>query len=87
MALAHAIQHLFKEGQVPYPVERTLLASGAMDAAMHSRADNGRRLRTQHLEIAYQPRDFRALREMGASWKVLEGTAEPRGINPIGRKN
>jgi hypothetical protein len=87
MALVHAIQHLFKEGRVPYPVERTLLASGVMDAAMHSRAEDGRRIRTQHLEFAYQPRDFRAMREMGASWKVLEGTAEPMGINPIGRKD
>ncbi len=86
MALAHAIQHLFKEGQVPYPVERTLLASGVLDAAMHSRAEGGRRLRTQHLEFAYTPRDFRAMREMGASWKVLEGTPETKGITPIGER-
>ncbi len=86
MALSHAIQHHFRTGQPPYPVERTLLASGVMDAAMHSRADNGRRLRTEHLEFAYQPRDFRAMRENGASWKVLEGRPEPKGINPIGEK-
>lgn len=86
MALSHAIQHCFRERQAPYPVERTLLASGMLEAAMQSRAQ-GRRLRTQNLEFAYEARDFRAFREMGASWKELEGVPEPRGINPLGRKS
>jgi hypothetical protein len=40
----------------------------------------GERIATPHLNIAYEPRDFRALREMGASWKTLtEAVKEPEG--------
>src|SRR5262249_39355187 len=53
-ALAHAIQHLIRTGKPPYPVERTLLASGVLDAAMHSRAE-GKGLTTPHLGFGYQP--------------------------------
>lgn len=77
MALSHAIQHTFRTGQAPYPVERTLLASGMLEAAMQSRAER-RPQRTPHLEFAYQPRDFRAMREMGASWPILQKIAEPK---------
>ena len=72
--LAHAIQRLIRTGKPPYPEERTLLASGVLDAAMHSRAE-GKGLATSHLEFGYRPVDYRALRETGASWKVVtEGT-------------
>src|SRR5262249_3270016 len=64
-ALAHAIQHHFRTGQAPYPVERTLLVSGVLDASMHSRAQPGESLKTPHLEFAYAARDFRTMREMG----------------------
>jgi hypothetical protein len=87
MALAHAIQHHFVHGRSPYPVERTLLTTGVVEAAMRSRARSGERLQTPHLHIAYEPRDFTAMRETGASWKVLTpGTPEPRGISPIGER-
>jgi hypothetical protein len=84
MALSNAIQHFFVNRRAPYPVERTLLTTGILDAAMHSRADR-RAVQTPELRIAYEPRDFRAFRENGASWKILtEKTPEPRGINPLG---
>ncbi len=70
MALSHAIQQFCVTRTAPYPVERTLLATGALEAAVRSRAE-GRRLETPHLAIRYEPRDFRALREMGESWKIL----------------
>ena len=82
MALSNAIQHMFTRAEVPYPVERTLLASGVLDAAAHAKAD-GRRLATPQLAIAYAPRDARAFREMGASWKLLADVPETRGITPI----
>lgn len=84
-ALAHAIQTHIREKQAPYPVERTFLVTGMLAAAMDSRFEQHKRLSTPHLDIAYQPRDFRALREMGESWKIIpEGTPEPVGINPGG---
>jgi hypothetical protein len=85
-ALAHAIQHMIRTGKPPYPVERTLLASGVLDAAMHSRAE-GKGRTTPHLGFGYKPVDFRALRETGASWKVItEDTPELPGIRPNGGK-
>jgi hypothetical protein len=81
-ALAHAIQHHFRTGRSPYPVERTLLTTGIVDAAMRSRFAR-RGIHTPHLEIAYAPRDFRAFREMGATWRLITtSTAEPLGLNP-----
>ena len=70
-ALSHAILHCFKTGRSPYPVERTLLASGVLDAAMHSHAAGDKPIDTPHLEFAYQPQDFRPFRETGESWRVL----------------
>ncbi len=85
-ALAHAIQSHFRTGKAPYPVERTLLAGGVLDAAMRSRAE-GKALKTPHLGFGYQARDFTPMRETGASWKVVtEATPQPAGIDPTGRK-
>jgi hypothetical protein len=85
-ALAHAIQHTIHTGKPPYPVERTLLVSGILDAAMHSRAE-GKPLDTPHLEFGYKPVDFSAMRETGASWKIItEDTPELPGITPNGGK-
>ena len=85
-ALSHAIQHHFRSGVAPYPVERTLLASGVLDAAMHSRAQRGAVLKTPQLEFGYPARDFTAMRETGESWKLLtENMPQPRGIDRSGR--
>ena len=85
-ALSHAIQHHFRTGVPPYPVGRTLLVSGILDASMHSRANAGEVLKTPHLEFGYAARDFTAMRETGASWKVVtEATPEPKGIDRTGR--
>lgn len=87
-ALSHAIQHHFIHGNAPYPVERTLLATGILDASMHSRHEAGKVMRTPELEFAYRAIDFRAMREMGASWKIItEDIPEPRGINPNGTES
>ena len=44
-ALSHAIQHLFRTRSEPYPVERTLLATGILEAAMTSFARGDSRSR------------------------------------------
>ncbi len=80
-ALSHAIQHHFLNGKPPYPVERNLLTTGILEAAMHSRAQGGIQLDTPHLNIAYEPTDFSAMREMGDSWKIItEETPQPKTV-------
>lgn len=84
-ALSHAIQTFFHQRRSPYPVERTLLATGVLDAAMQSHYEGGKTLDTPQLAISYQPVDFRAMREMGASWQIIkEGMPEPPGIVAVG---
>jgi len=84
-ALSHAIQAHFRDGRSPYPVERTLLTTGILDAAMDSRVAGGRKLETPQLEMVYAPQDFRAMREMGATWKIItDDMPEPPGITPVG---
>jgi hypothetical protein len=56
--LVRAIGHLMQTGHPPYPVERTLLTTGILDAVMISRAEKHRRVATPHLDIRYQPTDW-----------------------------
>jgi hypothetical protein len=85
-ALAHAIQEFFRDHRAPWPIERTLLTTCALDAAMESRSRGQKPVTTPYLDVTYQPVDFRAMREMGASWKILTpGTPQPRGIDTFTR--
>lgn len=82
-ALSHSVQHFFRTGRSPYPIERTLLVSGVLDAAMWSHELKGRRINTPNLEWSYSPTDFSAFRESGASWQVLtRDTPEEKGFEP-----
>jgi hypothetical protein len=47
------IEKLLDNGKAPYPVERTLLTSGALAAAMESRYRRGNRIETPELEMRY----------------------------------
>ncbi|MBM3993887.1 MAG: hypothetical protein FJ303_07015 [Planctomycetes bacterium] len=81
MALSNAIQTFIGRREAVYPVERTLLTTGALAAAVQSRAA-GEAVETPQLEIAYQPRDFSALRETGESWRILtEQTPETHSFD------
>jgi len=53
--LVRQIESTMLNGVAPYPIERTLLTTGILDAAMHSRHAGGIRLRTPELAITYQP--------------------------------
>ena len=80
-ALSHAIQHFFVHRESPYPVERTLLTTLALEAAVRSRAA-GKPIQSPRLQVRYQPRDFRAFRENGASWRIItEQTPQPQGFD------
>jgi len=46
---------------------------------------HGKVVKTPHLELAYAPRDFRAYREMGATWQIItDDLQQPKGIEPVG---
>jgi hypothetical protein len=47
------IEKLFEHGKAPYPVERTLLTTGALAAAMESHYRRGTRVETPELEVRY----------------------------------
>jgi hypothetical protein len=49
------MEEMFVTGQPQYPVERTLLTSGMLEAALDSRYQGGKRLETPWLDVVYQP--------------------------------
>ncbi len=56
--LTKAIDALVRTGHAPYPVERTLLTTGILDAVMTSKHRGGARVETPHLDIRYRPTDW-----------------------------
>ena len=52
--LVHGITQMITTGKPPYPVERTLLVSGALSSLMDSGYQNGKRLETPELKISYK---------------------------------
>src|SRR5262249_4740866 len=72
--LVQGIDAMFQTGKSSWPVERTLLTTGILDAAMTSRFEKNKRLETPQLAIAYQP---------GPAWKQpaapLTGPQPPIG--------
>ena len=85
-ALSHSIQTHFKNRRAPYPVERTLLVTGTLEASMRATKQPGRPLKTPHLGVSYQPVDFRAMREMGATWTLIApDVPQPARIHTLGK--
>jgi hypothetical protein len=56
--LLRAIDSMMQTGHAPYPVERTLLTTGVLDAIMKSKSRRHGHQDTPHLEIKYQPTDW-----------------------------
>lgn len=63
-ALMHAAETMFLTGQAPYPVERTLLTSGLVQAGLKSLAAGQSRQETPHLKVRYEaPRESQFMRQ------------------------
>jgi hypothetical protein len=56
--LVKAIDSTIQTGHAAYPVERTLLTTGILDAVMNSKAEKHRKIETPHLAIKYTPVDW-----------------------------
>src|SRR4029077_9100997 len=54
-ALMFKAEEAFLTGKAPYPIERTLLTSGLVEAGMRSLGTGQKRLETPHLAVRYQP--------------------------------
>ena len=49
------IEQLYEERKAPYPVQRTLLTTGLLEAFLNSRHRLNQKLETPHLAVNYQP--------------------------------
>lgn len=52
--LVNRIEEMFASGHVPYPVERTLIVSGALESCLTSKVQGHARLETPQLAVRYQ---------------------------------
>lgn len=52
--LMNKVEELVMTGKAPYPIERTLLTSGMLEACHRSAAEGDRLLDTPHLDVRYQ---------------------------------
>jgi hypothetical protein len=66
--LLAGIEQMMLTGKPAWPVERTLLTSGTLDALLQSQAQAGKRIATPYLCISYQP-----------SWRWKEPPPPPPG--------
>jgi len=53
--LVSKIEQMITTGRAPYPVDRTLLTSGLVEACLDSRFRDHRKLETPHLDVRYSP--------------------------------
>jgi hypothetical protein len=53
-----AIDAMVHTGHAAYPVERTLLTTGILEAVMISKSEQNRRVPTPHLDVRYQPSNW-----------------------------
>jgi hypothetical protein len=56
--LVKAIDRMIQTGHAAYPVERTLLTTGVLDAVMISQAEKSRKVKTPYLDFGYQPTEW-----------------------------
>lgn len=52
--LVSKIEQMFRTGRAPYPIQRTLLTSGVLEACLTSKLENHERLATPRLAVSYE---------------------------------
>ncbi len=52
--LVSKIEEMFETGRAPYPVQRTLIVSGILEACLTSRLQDHQRLETPEIDVRYQ---------------------------------
>jgi hypothetical protein len=52
--LVAKIEEMIETGKAPYPAERTLIVSGALEACLNSKVQGHKKLETPHLKVSYQ---------------------------------
>ncbi len=52
--LVQRIEQMFMTGHAPYPIERTLLTSGVLEACLESKKQNSARIETPQLAVSYR---------------------------------
>jgi len=65
------IEEMFVTGIPQYPVERTLLTTGILDAAMNSRYQGYKRIPTPYLDITYSSYEKAPIRPVGPNPRVV----------------
>ena len=53
-AFVHKIDEMFQTGRAPFPAERTLIVSGALESCLTSKIQDHQRLETPHLDVRYR---------------------------------
>ena len=53
--LMHKVEQMFATGVAPYPVDRTLLVSGILEACLRSKKQGQARIETPQLSVEYRP--------------------------------
>jgi hypothetical protein len=66
--LLEGIEKMMLTGKPTWPVERTLLTSGTLDALLRSQAEGGKRIETPHLHLSYR-----------SDWRWKQPPPPPKG--------
>ena len=84
--LAAKIEQMFHTGSAAYPVERTLLTTGVLEACLHSRHRMNQRLETPQLAVSYQPPADSIGLHSGAPFSERGGPYEDPSADIVARR-
>ncbi len=72
------IEEMFVTGKPSYPVERTLLTTGVLEAALDSRHQGSVRIETPHLDVRYRAPE-------SIPWRPHDPRPGPASLEPLAR--